>query len=124
MLATSAAGRTHHACPLNRLLLALLASVAQDAGHSARPAHACWATASELIATGTATRSHKVNSTLATTYAYSDIRNQVDPYKSTRGPQSGYNQRNSSTAGDDSSCQTLIANNISDFCLWGSDSEL
>nr|WAS30620.1 hypothetical protein [Rhodosporidiobolus colostri] len=55
------------------------------------------------------------------TYSYADIPYQVNPYVSTRGPQSGYNICNSTTAGDDSSCQTLVANNISDFCLWGSD---
>ncbi|TNY22591.1 hypothetical protein DMC30DRAFT_136004 [Rhodotorula diobovata] len=55
------------------------------------------------------------------TYAYSDIPYQVNPYKSTRGPQSGYNQCNSTTEGDDALCQTLIANDIKDFCLWGSD---
>ncbi|GAA5869134.1 hypothetical protein JCM8547_008706 [Rhodosporidiobolus lusitaniae] len=121
--------------PSTALSLALLASVAQAAGHNARPAHARRAAASESTATGTATHTHKINAASATvtsaatttaaassaaaesalpltqyTYAYSDIPYQVDPYKC-----------NSSTAGDDSSCQTLIANNISDFCLWGSD---
>jgi len=33
----------------------------------------------------------------------------VNPYKSTRGPQSGYNQCNSTTEGDDALCQTLSA---------------
>ena len=54
------------------------------------------------------------------TYAYSDIPYQVNPYNVGRGPQSGYNICNSTTAGDDSKCQTLIMNSISDFCLWGS----
>ncbi|BGP02082.1 hypothetical protein NBRC10513v2_005730 [Rhodotorula toruloides] len=54
------------------------------------------------------------------TYAYSDVPYQVNPYKSIRGPQSGYNICNSTTAGDSSQCQTLIANDIQDFCLWGS----
>ncbi|GAA5969475.1 hypothetical protein JCM11641_008127 [Rhodosporidiobolus odoratus] len=54
------------------------------------------------------------------TYAYSDVPYQVNPYQSTRGPQVGYNQCNETTKGDGSMCQTLIANNASDFCLWGS----
>ncbi|GAA5827617.1 hypothetical protein JCM3770_006873, partial [Rhodotorula araucariae] len=56
------------------------------------------------------------------TYAWDDIPYQVNPYKSERGPQSGYNICNSTTEGDDSLCQTLVANDIKDFCLWGSDS--
>ncbi|GAA6012952.1 hypothetical protein JCM10207_008393 [Rhodosporidiobolus poonsookiae] len=54
------------------------------------------------------------------TYAYSEVPYQVNPYNSGRGPQSGYNQCNSTTGGDDSQCQTLRADNMSDFCLWGS----
>jgi len=34
--------------------------------------------------------------------------------------QSGYNICNSTTSGPDAQCQTLVANNASDFCLWGS----
>ncbi|GEM07473.1 macrofage activating glycoprotein [Rhodotorula toruloides] len=34
--------------------------------------------------------------------------------------QSGYNICNSTTSGPDSRCQTMVANNASDFCLWGS----
>ncbi|KAL7337323.1 hypothetical protein BJY59DRAFT_654851, partial [Rhodotorula toruloides] len=37
-----------------------------------------------------------------------------------RPRQSGYNICNSTTSGPDSQCQTLVANNASDFCLWGS----
>ncbi|GAA6062329.1 hypothetical protein JCM10212_006579 [Sporobolomyces blumeae] len=57
-----------------------------------------------------------------TAYTYSalsDVPYQVNPYKSERGPQSGYNVCNSTTQGDDSECQTLILNSIDDFCLWG-----
>ncbi|GAA5861024.1 hypothetical protein JCM8547_008010 [Rhodosporidiobolus lusitaniae] len=54
------------------------------------------------------------------TYSYGSQPYQVNPYASGRGPQSGYNQCNLTTAGPDSECQTLIANNASDFCLWGS----
>ncbi|GAA5980716.1 hypothetical protein JCM5350_006362 [Sporobolomyces pararoseus] len=54
------------------------------------------------------------------TYSYSAIPYQVNPYPVGRGPQSGYNICNSTTSGPDSNCQTLVANNISDFCLWGS----
>ena len=45
---------------------------------------------------------------------------QVNPYNYLRGPQTGYNICNSTTAGDKSMCQTLIMNDIDDFCLWGS----
>ncbi|GAA6060071.1 hypothetical protein JCM10212_003032 [Sporobolomyces blumeae] len=54
------------------------------------------------------------------TYAYSAVPYQVNPYAVGRGPQSGYNQCNSTTGGPDSQCQTLIANDIGDFCVWGS----
>jgi len=37
-----------------------------------------------------------------------------------RGPQQGYNQCNSTTEGPNSLCQTLIMNDISDFCIWSS----
>ncbi|GAA5900711.1 hypothetical protein JCM5296_004875 [Sporobolomyces johnsonii] len=43
------------------------------------------------------------------TYAYSDVPYQVNPYKSARGPQSGYNVCNSTTLGADSNY----------LCLWG-----
>ncbi|KZV85082.1 hypothetical protein EXIGLDRAFT_654400 [Exidia glandulosa HHB12029] len=36
-----------------------------------------------------------------------------------RGPQSGYNQCNATTEGQNSMCQTLIVNSIEDFCVWG-----
>ncbi|KZW00543.1 hypothetical protein EXIGLDRAFT_721314 [Exidia glandulosa HHB12029] len=36
-----------------------------------------------------------------------------------RGAQSGYNQCNSTTAGQNSMCQTAMLNSIDDFCLWG-----
>ncbi|GAA6027410.1 hypothetical protein JCM8097_007841 [Rhodosporidiobolus ruineniae] len=54
------------------------------------------------------------------TYSYGSQPYQVNPYASGRGPQSGYNICNSTTSGADSQCQTLVANNASDFCLWGS----
>ncbi|BGP15856.1 hypothetical protein JCM10213_005658 [Rhodosporidiobolus nylandii] len=54
------------------------------------------------------------------TFSYADVPYQVNPFASGRGPQSGYNICNSTTATPDSNCQTLIANNASDFCLWGS----
>ncbi|BGP24382.1 hypothetical protein JCM10295v2_003293 [Rhodotorula toruloides] len=54
------------------------------------------------------------------TYSYSAVPYQVLPAAVGRGPQSGYNICNSTTSGPDSQCQTLIANNASDFCLWGS----
>ncbi|BGO93863.1 hypothetical protein NBRC10512_006127 [Rhodotorula toruloides] len=54
------------------------------------------------------------------TYSYSAVPYQVLPGAVGRGPQSGYNICNSTTSGPDSQCQTLVANNASDFCLWGS----
>ncbi|KAJ8295012.1 hypothetical protein OF846_002068 [Rhodotorula toruloides] len=54
------------------------------------------------------------------TYSYSAVPYQVLPAAEGRGPQSGYNICNSTTSGPDSRCQTMIANNASDFCLWGS----
>ncbi|ORY92737.1 hypothetical protein BCR35DRAFT_7233 [Leucosporidium creatinivorum] len=53
------------------------------------------------------------------TYAYADIPYKVNPYAVGRGPQSGYNQCNSTTEGPDSQCQTALLNSIDDFCLWG-----
>jgi hypothetical protein len=53
-------------------------------------------------------------------YPYSQLPYKVNPYAVGRGPQSGYNQCNSTTEGPTSQCQTLIVNNITDFCLWGS----
>ncbi len=37
-----------------------------------------------------------------------------------RGPQFGYNLCNSTTQNQQSLCQTLIVNNIMDFCMWSS----
>ncbi|GJJ14298.1 hypothetical protein Clacol_008562 [Clathrus columnatus] len=36
-----------------------------------------------------------------------------------RGPQSGFNNCNNSTASDTSMCQTLVFNSMTDFCVWG-----
>ncbi|KAL8283626.1 hypothetical protein RQP46_005421 [Phenoliferia psychrophenolica] len=52
-------------------------------------------------------------------YAYDQVPYQVNPYQYLRGPQTGYNQCNSTTGGPTSECQTLILNSIEDFCLWG-----
>ncbi|KAM0790781.1 hypothetical protein ACM66B_004629 [Microbotryomycetes sp. NB124-2] len=52
-------------------------------------------------------------------FNYEDIPYQVNPYAPDRGPQSGYNICNATTAGPDSQCQTAIINSMSDFCLWG-----
>jgi len=38
-----------------------------------------------------------------------------------RGPQSGYNQCNSSTENQQSMCQTLFLNSLDDFCMWSSN---
>ncbi|KAF7979906.1 hypothetical protein HWV62_40300 [Athelia sp. TMB] len=53
-------------------------------------------------------------------YPYSAIPYQVNPYAIGRGPQSGYNECNSTTEGAASQCQTMVVNSLADFCLWGS----
>ncbi|KIY68533.1 hypothetical protein CYLTODRAFT_395198 [Cylindrobasidium torrendii FP15055 ss-10] len=56
------------------------------------------------------------------TFAYNDLPYQVDTDQGLiRGTQFGYNICNSTTAGQDSKCQTSIVNSISDFCLWAPD---
>ncbi|KAI9568153.1 hypothetical protein HD554DRAFT_2191607 [Boletus coccyginus] len=54
------------------------------------------------------------------TYAYpSGIPYQVDPVTNAiRGPQTGYNICNSTTQNQQSECQTSMANNIDNFCIW------
>ncbi|KAK4050788.1 hypothetical protein OIV83_003209 [Microbotryomycetes sp. JL201] len=52
-------------------------------------------------------------------FDYKDIPYKVNPFAVERGPQSGYNICNSTTAGPDSQCQTAIINSMSDLCLWG-----
>jgi len=52
-------------------------------------------------------------------YPYSQIPYQVNPFPVGRGPQSGYNQCNSTTEGPDALCQTLEMNSIQDFCFYG-----
>ncbi|KAJ6458615.1 hypothetical protein C8R47DRAFT_943063, partial [Mycena vitilis] len=37
-----------------------------------------------------------------------------------RGPQFGYNQCGAANATSTANCQTLVVNNASDFCIWGS----
>ena len=37
-----------------------------------------------------------------------------------RGPQQGYNLCNSTTEGPNSLCQTMVMNDLSDFCMWSS----
>lgn len=53
-------------------------------------------------------------------FNYPNLPYQVNPYVYLRGPQTGYNLCNSTTAGPSSMCQTGLVNSISDFCLWGS----
>jgi hypothetical protein len=45
-------------------------------------------------------------------FPYDKLPYKVNPYPYLRGPQSGYNLCNSTTAGDESQCQTLIVNSI------------
>jgi hypothetical protein len=53
-------------------------------------------------------------------YTYPNVPYQVNPFPVGRGPQSGYNQCNSTTENQNSLCQTMFVNGIDDFCLWGS----
>jgi hypothetical protein len=52
-------------------------------------------------------------------YTWPNVPYQVDTDPTGRGPQSGYNICNSTTAGPTSNCQTAFINNIDDWCLWG-----
>ncbi|KAF7974539.1 hypothetical protein HWV62_12014 [Athelia sp. TMB] len=52
-------------------------------------------------------------------YPYSALPYQVNPYPIGRGPQSGYNQCNATTEGPTSQCQTMVVNDLADFCIWG-----
>ncbi|KAH9484616.1 hypothetical protein JR316_0004098 [Psilocybe cubensis] len=53
-------------------------------------------------------------------FAFTDLPEQVYPFPVLRGPQSGFNICNSTTLGPNSLCQTLVFNDPTDFCLWGS----
>jgi len=53
-------------------------------------------------------------------FTWPNVPYQVNPYPSGRGPQSGFNQCNSTTEGPNSLCQTAFVNSIDDFCIWGS----
>ncbi|EJD43394.1 hypothetical protein AURDEDRAFT_145485 [Auricularia subglabra TFB-10046 SS5] len=52
-------------------------------------------------------------------FPFDKIPYQADTSSSDRGAQSGYNRCNSTTAGQESMCQTAILNSLDDFCLWG-----
>jgi len=54
-------------------------------------------------------------------YPYSALPDKVYPSPIVRGPQYGYNRCNSSTQNQNSLCQTIFVNSISDFCLWAPD---
>jgi len=53
-------------------------------------------------------------------FPYTALPEQVYPPANAviRGSQSGYSICNSSTQNQDSLCQTILVNNISDFCMW------
>ncbi|KAM0756297.1 hypothetical protein T439DRAFT_376514 [Meredithblackwellia eburnea MCA 4105] len=114
--------------PSSVIALSLVALA--SAQHSSSSTHASVASKVVKAASSAATTTAKATVAAAAasgtplpltqyTYAYSQIPYQVNPYPYLRGPQSGYNECNSTTGGAQSECQTLIANNISDFCLWG-----
>jgi hypothetical protein len=46
------------------------------------------------------------------TFPYTAIPYQVNPFISSRGPQSGYNKCNDTTEGEESECQTMVMNDI------------
>lgn len=52
-------------------------------------------------------------------FSYNNLPYQADPNTGERGTQYGYNICNSTTEGPTSKCQTLIINDVTDFCLWG-----
>jgi len=52
-------------------------------------------------------------------FDYTALPYQADSDTGERGTQYGYNICNSTTAGQNSLCQTAIINSIDDFCLWG-----
>ncbi|KAJ7731369.1 hypothetical protein B0H16DRAFT_1583715 [Mycena metata] len=54
------------------------------------------------------------------TFPYTALPSQVYPFPVLRGPQFGYNQCGAANASATADCQTLVINNASDFCLWGS----
>ncbi|KAK7045245.1 macrophage activating glycoprotein [Favolaschia claudopus] len=53
-------------------------------------------------------------------FPYTALPTQVYPFPVLRGPQFGYNQCGAANATATADCQTLVFNNASDFCLWGS----
>ncbi|KAG9049874.1 hypothetical protein FS837_008796 [Tulasnella sp. UAMH 9824] len=82
--------------------------------------------AGSAAAKGTPTRHHEIaarqdNFTpLASQhFNYNSLPYQADPNNGERGTQFGYNICNKTTETQDSKCQTLIINDITDFCLWG-----
>lgn len=55
------------------------------------------------------------------TFAYGNLPYQVSGSNAgPRGPQYGFNLCNSTTQNQNSSCQTSVLNDITDFCLWSS----
>ncbi|GAA6038426.1 hypothetical protein JCM8097_007642 [Rhodosporidiobolus ruineniae] len=127
----SGAQALHQAAPAAHRLVARQETAATSTAHHAT------STAAETSSTTRAAAASSTVTSIATsrkvaenaavsalpltqyTYAWDERPYQVNPYKSTRGPQTGFNICNSTTAGDGSLCQTLVANNMSDFCLWG-----
>jgi len=51
-------------------------------------------------------------------FPYTALPQQVYPGQIVRGTQFGYNRCNSTTQNQDSLCQTILVNNITDFCIW------
>ncbi|GAA5854369.1 hypothetical protein JCM3766R1_002300 [Sporobolomyces carnicolor] len=126
---SNARGGAHQRQAIARRAEQTASSSSSISARHARGGGATTTKTTESAATVTAKAQQKVNAAAdATTalplteYTYSALSAvpyQVNPYKSERGPQTGYNICNSTTQGDDSECQTLIINSISDLCLWG-----
>ncbi|GFZ52191.1 hypothetical protein JCM24511_09964 [Saitozyma sp. JCM 24511] len=104
---------------LGALALAPAGAIAADAPAPTITPKAVYA---DLGARQASTTTYETTSPLPLTeyfYPYSAIPYKVNPYAVGRGPQSGYNQCNSTTEGASSQCQTGVFNSIEDFCFWG-----
>ncbi|KAJ7240624.1 hypothetical protein B0H12DRAFT_51570 [Mycena haematopus] len=112
--------------PSKRTLLCAVLAAVHSASYVAGEAHAedpiltpaptpTQALAARQVAGGSGT---PILSTL--TFPYTALPSQVYPFPVLRGPQFGYNQCGAANATSTADCQTLVVNNASDFCIWGS----
>ncbi|KAJ7899309.1 hypothetical protein B0H14DRAFT_3852941 [Mycena olivaceomarginata] len=112
--------------PSKRTLLSAALAAAQSLSYVAAEAHT-----DDLVITPAPTPTQALaappgplvirNAILSTlTYDYTALPSQVYPFAVLRGPQFGYNQCGAANATATANCQTLVVNNASDFCIWGS----